>query len=322
MAKHIVNKHFETSEEIVRDIFNEDDEIAKGEIAIYNGETPSIFVLNASGVPVQISGGGSGGDISEEKIEEILSGVTEQINAISQTIEENNTIVTEALTDLSSRTEALESIDHEAYKDADAEIISSYTADDLALEQALTQEIENVGKFTVNGKELNTNPVLKAEDISVGLYSSFKLPEDSKENIVTDDSTQTALKKVENMVIANALAFSAALNDVNRKTKQMVVESVKDENDNYVLVEGCLNVINDYVYDLNFKFEENEREENVVCSYDVLFTTGDNIRNINLPVQYFSLPLENLESFTKYIFKFKYDFVEIVKLYTNPTNPV
>ena len=70
------------------------------------------------------------------------------------------------------------------------------------------------------------------------------LPEGTTENVTSLDTIQTAVKKVENMVIANSLAFAAGLNDVNRKvsdanltelvntisTLQTEVNTLKSEN--------------------------------------------------------------------------------------------
>lgn len=208
MAKTIVNKHFDKKEFVTREQFHENDLYAKGEIIVVNDETPSIYVLDNEGTPKQISGGGSstgGGEINPETIEqiktEIVSGYTAADNVLKnemlEAIDENNT---DLKTEINGKITEVDNF----HKNAEFNIrqqISGATSDILA--------------HTVNGIAIGENPVLDASNVGVGNYTQLTLETFSPENVMSNDAIQVALKKLENMVIANALAFSAALNDIN-----------------------------------------------------------------------------------------------------------
>lgn len=220
LVKTIVNKHFDDVNKIIREQFHEKEEYAKGEILIVNGDEPSLWVLDRNNTPKQISGvnGGNtgGGDVVID--DEILNEIKEEI--ISGYTAADNTII-------------------EGYKAADANIVSGFTANMSALTQtvnaidaaykakdteitnAITELETEILAHTVNGIAISENPVLDAEMLSIGGYSGMVLPEGTTENVTSLDTIQTAVKKVENMVIANSLAFAAGLNDVNRKVSDV-----------------------------------------------------------------------------------------------------
>lgn len=336
MAKTIVNKHFETTEEIVREAFSEDIELAKGEIAIHNGERPSIYVLNNEGVPVKIAGDGNGGggsSVDDSVIEELK---TEIYNAI----EENTNNVTNAYTEadnvvISGYTTADEELRAEIMGAIEAEITARTEADDTLnttindratiLERTILEKENSILEHTVNSKVLKDNPVLGAEDITVGKYSSLVLSEDSKENVISDDTTQVAIKKVENMTIANALAFSAALNDVNKKTITYVENNVLDENQEIELQIGKIHIIEDKVDKVKISLSKgdvnNPIDDTMAFEYILMCSFNENYV-LELPEEtlYATDALTNLHESPMIMFKFKHNFVEIKRMVSVVTN--
>ena len=336
MAKTIVNKHFETTEQIVREAFNEDIELAKGEIAIHNGERPSIYVLNNEGVPVKIAGDGNGGggssvddSVIEELKTEIYNAIEENTNNVTNAYTEADNVVISGYTtaDEELRTEIMEAIEAEKTVRAEADNIINTTISDRAtiLERTILEKESSILEHTVNNKALKDNPVLGAEDITVGKYSSLVLPENSKENVISDDTTQVAIKKVENMTIANALAFSAALNDVNKKTITYVESNVLDETQEIELQIGKIHVIEDNVDRVKITLSKgdvnNPIDDTMAFEYTLMCSFNENYV-LELPEEtlYATDTLTNLHEAPMVMFKFKHNFVEIKRMVSVVTN--
>ena len=187
------------------------------------------------------------------------------------------------------------------YKTKDTEITSSI--------QTLESDIL---AHTVNGMALSTNPVIDATNISVGNYSELVLKDEQFENVTSLDNTQIAIKKVENMVVANALAMAASLNDINRRTRLEVNEVSIDEDGYITLSNEKLNVLKTSVNSLKVKIDGVDENTPINCDLMVTFSVVDDV--------FFEFP-ETIQFISEngivdgtYIFKFKYNFVEVVKL--------
>ena len=331
MAKTIVNKHFDDVKKIIREQFHDKEEYAKGEIIIVNDENPSLWVLDENCTPKQISGvnngGGEGGSsIDESVINDIISGYTAADNNIIKSYKE-------ADKELKS-----------GYEDADTEIIKDYTnkinaldaaykAKDVELSQGLIDVENSILAHTVNGIAISENPILTAENISIGGYSQLVL--DGNIDYVTSlDNTQVAVKKIENMAIANALAFAAGLNDVNNKTRLRVNEIDDDGTLNYTIKNGYLNAVkinpSPVVETRNvaiIKFRIVEVDENHHINCEVIFNSGNAtgfdiyvgdesvLSSIGNELLYI-IGDRNLEENTMYSMVFKYNYVEIRKMST------
>lgn len=225
MAKTIVNKHFDDVNKIVREQFHDKEEYARGEILIVNGDEPSLWVLDKNNTPKQISGvnnGGGSADIDENIINEIISGYTAADSAITLAYQS-------ADRELKSAYEAADDAIKKDYVTKINEVISGYTAKDTEISQALIDTESEILAHTVNGIAISENPVIDADVLSVGNYSEM-IVTSPYENVTSLDTIQVAIKKVENMVIANALAFAAGLNDVNRKITELLERVEKLEN--------------------------------------------------------------------------------------------
>lgn len=236
MARTIVNKHFDESSKITREQFHENIDYAKGEIIISNEETPSIWVLDLNGEVKQITGGdgsGGGGGVSSDELKDLEKKITDAYVKADEVVISG---VTESYTDadLKLRNELIGAND--AFKQevnmTVSKIDQNYKAADATITQSITTTKEDILKHTVNGIELKQNPVLDATHISVGTYSELVLDDTAKENVITNDTAQVAIKKVENMNIASSLAFAAGLNDVNRKVESLI----EDDLDNRLAV--------------------------------------------------------------------------------------
>lgn len=239
MARTIVNKHFDESSKITREQFHENIDYAKGEIIISNEENPSIWVLDANGVVKQITGGsdngngGSQGGVSSDDLNALEEKITDEYNKADEAVISS---VTKGYqdADLKLKNELIDA--NGTFKQevnmTVSKIDQAYKVADATITQSITTTKEDILKHTVNGIELKQNPVLDATHISVGTYSELVLDDIAKENVITNDTAQVAIKKVENMNIASSLAFAAGLNDVNRKVESLI----EDDLDNRLAV--------------------------------------------------------------------------------------
>lgn len=218
MARTIVNKHLDNKEIVTRKQFHENEEYAKGEIIIVNDENPSIYVLDNAQIPRQIVGGGSsGGSVSPEVIEEIKAEITNEYTVA------DNTLRQEMLKADAELADAISNVNSDFRTEFNKQIKTvedAYKVADFNIKQQITETKAEVLSHTINGIAISGNPVLDASNIGVGRYTELILDSTLAENVITNDAIQIALKKIENMAIANALAFSAALNDINGRLEE------------------------------------------------------------------------------------------------------
>ena len=325
MGRIIVNKHSNNIEDIVNGgLFHKDSEgnfseFAKGEIVIYNGgeEEPAIYVLGSNGQPQKISGGNNS-SIDQEVIDslkaEIEIGYQSADNEIRDEYANADKQVKQEISQLINSTKV--------------GLIETLEEGDNAVREEIATLNENINE-TISE---NTNQLqevidsLEAADIKFGEYA---IPETfEQEYVISEDSTQVAITKLEKMIYNNAFAISASLNDINMKTVTQSVSVIEkcideehghEENENvYHLIEGSLNIIETPINNIKIMFSENIVGDNVFVLYDLLFTTGEGVINITLPSEcvYATQTLETLEQNTRYLFKFRYNFVEIIKLHT------
>lgn len=302
MGKVIVNKHYDESSDITREKFHLNDEIAKGEIIILNSETPSIYVLNKEGLPKKIDGGGNSAGGSECDIESIKSEVKDELrNEFSETYNGIINDIENIRSDIEPIQSQISTI-NENYQDADTQLY-----------QKIDSDKENILSHTINEKPIKDNPILCASDIKVGDYFSIDIENEAEENVVNNDTTQKAIKKIENMTIANALAFAAAINDIDKRVYSYEIKEEAMEGDVLHLKNNIFHVIANPVNVLKFEFDE---EVSSVKEYIVMLTTGDNI-SITFPtnIVYTTKPFNSLKANTTYIVKIRYNYVDIIELY-------
>lgn len=260
MGKAIVNKNTQDIEVIKRENFNEIDDIAKGEIFIYNGEEPSIWVLNKDLEPRMISGGNGG--VNEDVMNEIVA-INNKIDTQTNALHETDTMI-----------------------------------------------MSEISQYQINGKLIKENPSLDASDVSIGAYEGGYF-----DGTVNDeDTTQSAILKLENMILANALATAASLNDINKKASQRIETPELDEEGYYLLLRDTLNIFNEPLSEIKFKLSNSSNGINDIYSCDVLFTVGEN-PIYDIPCEYTSMPFTELEIGVTYLLKLRHNFIEVVRLY-------
>lgn len=223
MARTIVNKHFDDKNKVTREQFHENSIYAKGEIIIVNDEEPSIYVLNNNDEPTQISGGKGG--ITEEQLNVIISGYTEEDKKIREEIkaadDELRGLINGVNDDFMDVVDAKIDTITKKYQNAD------YTN---------RQELENADKailaHTVNGYTIESDPELSTSDLGMGAYGNVVFDTTEKEYITNSDTAQKAIKKLENMFIASSVAFSAALNNLNARISELEeeIKNIKEGN--------------------------------------------------------------------------------------------
>lgn len=295
MGKTIVNKSYKNKEDITRQSFSEDRDLANGEIVILNDREPSIYVLNSIGEPKQILG------INDE----FVNSLKDEIAVLYQ----------EADTELyNSLINANDSFKIEI-KASLGNLQKEYKASDTAIDIKIDETKENILNHTINNKTLSTNPNLTAEDIQLIDFSNVNL-DGQGEFIENNDSTQMAFKKLENVILVNALAFSASINDINDKTKNKF-NNIEAQDGKLILLPNCLNISNILEGEIIIELQENKMTENSYNAYELLINTGNDF-DIVLPdtISYTNMQLNELKINTTYLFRFRYNFLEITEFYS------
>ena len=161
MGRIISNKHIDDASKLTRDIFDADENLAKGEIIINNdSENPSIYILNNEGNVAKITGGGTGGsDYDDTAIWAQVNQNTEDIKEIK----ENGT--------------GNDNAEFADFRD------NEYTPFKNSTENALTGLSENVSRLTdglsglstdfasLSGEVKNNKTTLDGHDKSIGLLN-------------------------------------------------------------------------------------------------------------------------------------------------------
>ena len=218
MARTIVNKHYDNKENITRKQFHKEDQYAKGEIIIVNDEKPTIYVLNNELIPMPLAvEGNGGGGITPEEVEAIKSEITSGYTAADAVLREE---MQKADAELADAISSVNSDFSDEFNKRISEVDNAYKVADFNIKKQIADTETKVLSHKVNGIAISENPILDASNVGVGRYTELTLDLALPENVITNDAVQIALKKIENMAIANALAFSAALNDINGRLEE------------------------------------------------------------------------------------------------------
>lgn len=211
MGKTLVNKHTDTNEILeIQKMFHQDSTYAKGEIVVFNGNEdenePSIYAIGHDGKPHRIatkltSSDGTAMDADALKL------------AISQDYKAEDEIVKLVLR------EELESTKTDLQLDYDDKFVVVYdtiSGSKEELKGVIGDAKADVLSYKINEKALGDNPVLIAEDIKINNTTEPSLY-NINELINGQDDLKKAFKKLENMILANALATSAAILNLNNR---------------------------------------------------------------------------------------------------------
>ena len=217
MARTIVNKHFDKRNNVTREQFHDNPTYAKGELIIVNDEKPTIYVLNNELIPMPLAvENNGGGGITPEEVEAIKSEITEKYTAADNALRGEMQKANEELQEtISGVNDEFKNEFNEKLKGVE----SAYLVEDYKIRGQIAETKAEMLRHTVNGIAISENPVLDASHVGVGNYTEIVL-NDTPEYVITNDAVQIALKKIENMAIANAIAFSAALNNLNGRLEE------------------------------------------------------------------------------------------------------
>jgi hypothetical protein len=308
MGKTLVNKHTDEIEKILDgSMFNPNKDYALGEIVILNAERPSIYVMTENGpMPISGNGGsGEGGDVDQEIIDnlriELTKGYTvaddKVKNELKGEISDANTILKSELELTLAQTEA-------GLIEADNEI---------------RQEVEDAktlsASYTVNNIPISNNPFLTGSDISVGNYSETSVKDEPFENIVSDDLIKTAIKKVETMVFANALAMSASLNGLS---SQIILTPMDVENNNVVEpLPYTITKIEGEIRDLTIILPDEATEQHI-SHRKLIFKTSTEVGQVTLSprITMMNIQLSEIEPNTTYMLELHHNCAIWTKMYT------
>ena len=296
MGKTLVNKHTDDINKILDgSMFSAD--YALGEIVILNGEKPTLYMMTENG-PKPLVGGVDEEVINDVKVE-ITTNYTNADNRLKQDL----------LGEISER---------EILLKADVDLKLAQTeAGVIEADNDLRNEIEEAkniaSNYTVNNIPIHENPFLTGFDISVGEYSETPLETENRfENVVTDDLITTAIKKVETMVFANALAMSAALNNVN--TQIRLISNEIEEGGEIELLPYTITKINTDISSLTVNIPE---DDDMVSCRVLIFKTSSEIGEIVFPtsVEFSTMQLSEIQTDTYYMVEFQHKCAIWTKLY-------
>ena len=101
--------------------------------------------------------------------------------------------------------------------------------DESAILYKLTTK-EDINGYTVNEKQIVSNPVLDTDDVKIS--SNYSVLDKIPENITPGDDITLAISKLEITLAQTTLALTAAINDLEAKVKELkeYVESTIDTN--------------------------------------------------------------------------------------------
>lgn len=202
MAKAVINKHINNHTEINEEFFVNDLELAKGEIIICNNpDDPSIFIMDANGIPTKIAGESYDDTAiyniaynnanNIKKIEDIIGITGESGDTIFGVIDEVKTNV--------------------------------------------ENNLEVINEYTVNNKKISENPVFTTDDFKVD--ESYTTIRQSSSNITIGDELTTALSKLTVLINNLNLVVASSINSLESRIKVLeYVGTPAEYNENSELI--------------------------------------------------------------------------------------
>lgn len=220
MGKTLVNKHTNTNEILeIAKMFHKDEDgnlssYARGEIVVFNGNEdenePSIYAIGHDGNPHRIATKLTSSDGTAMDADALKLAIAKEYKAADDIVK------------VSLQTE-IQGAKTELQNDYDNKFVSVYDKIDEkeeSLKGVIGEAKANVLSYTINNKSLGDNPVLIAEDIKIEKVTEPTLF-NINELISGQDDLRDALKKLENMILANALATSAALTNLHNRIDEL-----------------------------------------------------------------------------------------------------
>jgi hypothetical protein len=240
MSKAIINKHVDNSELINRNSFVEKDEKSKGEIIICNDVLdPSIYIINNEGQVTKISGGKYDDTNIYREVQKNADAINKNRISISDL---EKTIG--GVGDGDSIIEVIEKIKNSIGNiDENSNII-----------EIINNTKALIDNYTVNGKQISTNPDLLSSDLAIdNSYSSLS---QSSTTITIGDNLTDAIGKLDNMVNKINLVLASSVNDLVYEIKELQnriarLESIVNSGENDEVAAFDVNINGSNTFDLD-----------------------------------------------------------------------
>ena len=184
----------------------------------------------------------------------------------------------------------------------------------------ITEDITIINQYTVNGYPISQEGgiVLDGKDIVVDELEDTKI---EMVSVVSGDTINTAVRKVENTLGATVLAMTASLNDLNSQINWQVKEVSLTSDNKLSITPNTFYILNDAISNIEIIFAEEVLTDNALPAYrySLLFKTSDEFvgSNIMLPsaINLTNIPLSELESGTIYLLEMQHSFAKWTELY-------
>lgn len=176
--------------------------------------------------------------------------------------------------------------------------------------EVIQTKLNTIDEYTVNGQAISqeNGVLLEGDDIQIG----ESIPESQyvMDVVMSNDTVNSAIKKVENSLAATVIAMTASLNDMNSQIN-WVVDDTQPTDGILNLKPNTLHVIEESVSVITLNGDEE-------YGYAVLLKTSDAIENIVLPqnIVLTNLTISELEPNANYLLELKYNFARWTKLKT------
>ena len=183
----------------------------------------------------------------------------------------------------------------------------------------IQSKLDTIDKYEVNGYAISqkNGVVLEGDDIEIGEWDKISEGQYIIDTVMSGDSINTAVRKLENSLAATVIATTASLNDMNSQINWLVDTTEPVEN-LLTLKPNVLHVLNTPVSDLVLSFAEGvgEPDNDVAYRYTILFRTAGNIGTISLPtsIRFTDTSLSDLEVDTNYLLEMQYNFAKWRKM--------
>ncbi len=183
----------------------------------------------------------------------------------------------------------------------------------------IQSKLDTIDKYEVNGYAISqkNGVVLEGDDIGIGEWDKISEGQYIIDTVMSGDSINTAVRKLENSLAATVIATTASLNDMNSQINWLVDTTEPVEN-LLTLKPNVLHVLNTPVSDLVLNFQEGvgEPDNDVAYRYTIFFRTAGNIGTISLPtsIRFTDTSLSDLEADTNYLLEMQYNFAKWTKM--------
>lgn len=207
MAKAIINKHIDTVQDVVlTDLFVKDDTKNKGELVICNDpENPTIYIMDTTGNPRKIAGGGGSGSAEAYDDTAIWNAVNKNTEAIADLKENPSSDVDEAVEALTKDIEGI----NETVKTLDGtvtgitETVEGISGTIETITETVNGVTENLSTVSASIGEVPEGSTLvgMVSDVQGAIEENAQAIEDAKTTISNVESTLTeeieTLKRVD-----------------------------------------------------------------------------------------------------------------------------